>query len=82
MYKTILLNYTITPLKFSIEVVNRTAAASTTQLAKSILLHAYSRTTASSKPRENTEKLQIAYLTSWHDNILGYKSRTIEAENP
>jgi len=27
-------------------------------------------------------KTPIAYLSSWHTNIFGYKLRTIEAENP
>jgi len=36
--------------------VNKTAT-SVTQLAKFILLHAYSRTTASSQLRENKQKL-------------------------
>jgi len=41
--------------------VNKTAA-SAAQLAKCILLHAYSRTTASSQQlRENKQKLHIAY---------------------
>jgi len=40
--------------------VNKTAA-SAAQLAKYILLHAYSRTTANSKLHKNKEKLQIAY---------------------
>jgi len=44
--------------------MNKTAA-SARQLAKCILLHADSRTTASFQLRENKQKL-IAYLTSWH----------------
>jgi len=40
--------------------VNKTAA-SATQLAKCILLYAYSRTIASSQLRENNQKLYIAY---------------------
>jgi len=40
-------------------------ATSAAQLAKCILLHAYSRTTASSQLRVNTQKLHIAYLTNW-----------------
>jgi len=71
-------------IKFSIKVVNKTTA-SAAQFAKCILLHAYSRSTAalSSQLREHKQKLHIpvAYLTSWHNNILGYKLRTIEAEN-
>jgi len=50
-------------LKFSVKVVNKTAA-SAAQLVNCILLHAYSRTTASSQLRENKQKLQIVYLTS------------------
>jgi len=49
-------------------------AASAAQLAKCILFHAYSRTTASSQLREN--KRFIAYLTSWHNSFFGYKLRT------
>jgi len=37
-------------------------AASAAQLAKCILLHAYSHTTASSQLRENKLKLHVAYL--------------------
>jgi len=37
------------------------SAANAAQLAKCILLHAYSRTTASSQLRENKQKLHIAY---------------------
>jgi len=40
--------------------VNKTAI-SVTQLAKCILLHTYSRTTASSKLRKNKQKFRIAY---------------------
>jgi len=50
-------------------------AASAAPLAKCILLHTYSRTTASSQMRDNKQKI-IAYLTSWHINIFGYKLRT------
>jgi len=60
--------------------VNKTAV-SATQLAKCILLHTYSHTTASSQLRENKQKLH-SYLTSWHNITFGYKLRTIEAENP
>jgi len=35
------------------------------------LLHAYSRTTASFQLRENKQKLQAGFLTSWHNSILG-----------
>jgi len=54
---------------FSYKIVNKTAA-SAAQLTKCILLHAYSRTTASSQLREN-----IAYLISWYNSIFGYKLR-------
>jgi len=47
-------------LKLSVQVVNKTAA-SAAQSAKSILLHAYSRTTASFQLRENKQKLHTAY---------------------
>jgi len=60
--------------------VNKTAA-NIAQLTKCILLHVYSRTTASYQLRENEQKLHIACLTSWHNNIFGYKLRTIEDEN-
>jgi len=40
--------------------VNKTAA-SAVQFAKRILLHAYSRATASFQLRENKQKLYIAY---------------------
>jgi len=40
--------------------MNKTAA-SATQLAKCILLHAYSRTTASSQLRENKQKLNSPF---------------------
>jgi len=36
----------------------------------------------SSKLREKTKNFNRAFLTSWHNSILGYKLRTIEAENP
>jgi len=36
-------------------------AASATQSAKCILLHVYSRTTASSQLRENKQRLHIAF---------------------
>jgi len=55
--------------------VNKTAA-SAAQLAKCILLHAYSRKTASFQLRENKQKLYTASLTSWHNSIFGYKLRT------
>jgi len=48
--------------------VNKTAA-SATQLAKRILLHAYSRTAASFQLRENKQKLH-SFLTSWHNSIF------------
>jgi len=40
--------------------VNKTAA-SATQFAKCMLLHAYSHTTASSQLRENKQKLHTTY---------------------
>jgi len=52
--------------------VNKTAA-SAAPLAKCILLHASSRC---SQLRENRQKLHIAYLTNWNNNIFGYKLRT------
>jgi len=55
--------------------VNKTEA-SAAPLAMCILLHAYSRTIASSHLRENKQKLHIAYLTSWHNSIFGEKLRT------
>jgi len=55
--------------------LNKTAAASAAQLEICILLHAYSHTTASSQLRENKQKLHIAYLTSCHSSIFGYKLR-------
>jgi len=48
--------------------VNKTAA-STAHLAKRILLHAYSRTTATFQLREKNKNF-IANLTSWHNRIL------------
>jgi len=59
--------------------VNKTAA-SVAQIAKLILLHAYSQLLAPSC--ERTNRNFIAYLTSWHNSIFGYKLRIIEAENP
>jgi len=51
--------------------VNKTlTATSAAQLAKCVLLHAYSRsrtTAVNSQLRENKRKLHIAYLTSWHN---------------
>jgi len=47
------------------------AAASAAHLAKCILLHAYSRTTASSQLCQQKQKLYI-----WHNIVLGYKLRT------
>jgi len=49
---------------FQLTYNEKTAAASAAQLTKCILLHAYSRTTASSQLRENKQNF-IAYLTSW-----------------
>jgi len=48
--------------------MNKTAA-SDAQLAKCILLHSYSCTTASSQLRENKQNF-IVYLTSWYNSIL------------
>jgi len=55
--------------------VNKTAA-SAAQLAKYILLHAYSGTNKLALSCARTNKNFIAYLTNWHNNILGYKLRT------
>jgi len=54
-------------------------AASATQFAKCILLHAYSHTTAIAQLRKNKKNKQnlIAYLLSWHKSIFGKKLRTI-----
>jgi len=41
------------------------SAASAAQLAKCILLHAYSRISASSQLRENKQK-HISLIRSWH----------------
>jgi len=60
--------------------VNKTAA-SAAQLAKCILLHAYSRRTASSQQREHNQKLRIVF-NKLALQYFGYKLRTIEAENP
>jgi len=49
--------------------VSKTAACAA-QLAKCILLHAYSRTTAATN-FANTNKNFIAYLTSWHNSAFG-----------
>jgi len=54
--------------------VNKTAA-SAVQLAKCILLHAYSRTTATFHLRENKQILNN-WFNSWHNSIYGYKLRT------
>jgi len=45
-------------------------AANATQLAKCILLHAYSRIIASFQLRENKQKLQHSFFTSWHNSIF------------
>jgi len=66
----------------SAEEQSNKTAANTAQLEMCILLYAYSCTTASSQLRENKQKLKIAYLTSWHNSIFGYKLKTIEAKNP
>jgi len=52
--------------------VNKTAASITAQVAKCILLHAYSRTTASSQLFENKQILN-SWFNSWHNSIFGYK---------
>jgi len=57
-------------LKFLFKVVNITAA-SAAPLPKCILPHAYSL--CSSQLHELKQKLLIAYVTSWHNNILCYK---------
>jgi len=49
--------------------VNKTTA-SAAQLAKCILLHAYSHTTTSFQLRENKQKLN-SWFNSWHDSIFG-----------
>jgi len=46
------------------------AAASAAQLAKCILLHAYSHTTASAQLRENKQILN-SWFNSWHNSIVG-----------
>jgi len=51
--------------------MNKTAA-SAVQLAKYILLHSYSHTTVALSCAR-TNKHFIAYLTSWHNSIFGYK---------
>jgi len=47
-------------LKFSVKEVNKTAA-SAVQLTKCILLHAYSRKTASIQLRENKQKVYATF---------------------
>jgi len=49
--------------------VNKTAASAAPS-AKCILLHAYSRTTASSQLRENKQMLNSRF-NSWHSSIFG-----------
>jgi len=51
-------------------------AASAAQSAKCILLHANSRTIALSSCASTIKNFHVAYLTSWHNSILGYKLRT------
>jgi len=51
-------------------------AASAAQLANCILLHAYSHTNAAPSCASTSKKLYVAYLTSWHNSIFGYKLRT------
>jgi len=50
-------------------------AASAAQLATCILLHAYSRTTASFQLHENKQKLHSLF-NNWHNSNFGYKLRT------
>jgi len=47
-------------------------AANATQFAECILLHAYSRTTASYQLHEY-KQTSIAYLSSWQKSIFGCK---------
>jgi len=54
--------------------VNKTAA-SAAQLAKCILLDAYSRTTANFQVAREQTKTSYCLL-SWHSRIFGYKLRT------
>jgi len=51
--------------------VNKTAA-SAAQLAKCILLHAFSRTITSSQLRENKQILNC-WFNSWQNSIFGSK---------
>jgi len=55
--------------------VNKTAA-SAAQLAKRILLHTYSRTTASSYAAREQTKTSCTFSARWHNSIFGYKLRT------
>jgi len=68
-------------LKLSITAVYKIAAC-VAQLVKCFLLHAYSRKTAAPNCASTNKNFIIAYLTSWHNRIFGYKLRTIEAKNP
>jgi len=54
-------------------------AASAAQLGKCIMLIDIQLLALSCA---RTNKHFLAYLTSWHNSIIGYKLRTIEAENP
>jgi len=56
-------------------------AASAAQLAKCILLYAYSRATASFQLHENKLKLYSLFNKLAYQ-IFGYTLRTIETENP
>jgi len=67
-------------LKFSIKVVNKTAA-SALPFAKYILLHAYLCTTAAPSCTSPYKNFILLILTSWHNIIFGYKLRN-EAEYP
>jgi len=51
--------------------VNKTAAGAE-QLAKCILFHAYSRTTASPQLRKSKQILNSRF-NSWHNSIFGYE---------
>jgi len=59
-------------LKFWVQVVNKTVA-SASQSAKCILLHAYSRTIASSQLSREQTKASYLILTSWHNSTFGDK---------
>jgi len=54
--------------------VNKTAA-SAAQFPNGILLHTYS-CTAAARSCASTNKTSLAYLTSWHNSVFGFKLRT------